>query len=230
MSSFHVVLAAPSTGHCRTQFAFSLARLVGYLSRVKPLPELTDWGYTFSMLEGSSISTNRERIVRQSLADPKVTHLCFMDDDMGFAHDVLHIMAGRRLPLVACNYRMRVPPAEFTATRYDLASRMETTEKSTGLEQAAFTGFGCCLIERSVLEAVPEPRFPILWRNAELDYTTEDLPFFDAVNKLGIKAYVDHDASKRVWHNGNINYVYNENYEAHSGSHGIAPTEALALG
>jgi len=57
------------------------------------------------------------------------------------------------------------------------------------------------------------------------DYSTEDMPFFEQAAKAGFPCYVDHDASKRIWHCGNLNYVWDHDYTALAGSHGIAKNE-----
>ena len=225
MTAFNLVIATPSSGHCRTSFAFSIARLTGYLAQHKPWPELKTWAYDFAMLEGSGISTNRERLTRQALANPDMTHLLWIDDDMGFGADTLNLLARWRQPIVGCNYRTRSPPSEFTALNAAGDARIQTTAQSTGLERASYTGFGFCLIERQVLEAVPEPRYPLLWAPALGDYSTEDMPFFEQAAKAGFACYVDHDASKRIWHCGNLNYVWDHDYTALADSHGIAKNE-----
>jgi hypothetical protein len=221
---FNLVICTPSSGHCRTSFAFSIARLTGYLATHRPWPELTSWSYDFAMLEGSGISTNRERLTRQALANPDTTHVLWIDDDMGFAADTLHLLARWRQPIVGCNYRTRSPPSEFTALNAAETARIQTTAQSSGLEAAAYTGFGFCLIERKVFEVVPEPRYPLLWSPTLGDYSTEDMPFFEKALAAGFNCYVDHDASKKIWHCGNLNYVWNGDYTGHTEMHGIAPS------
>lgn len=216
MNAFNVVVATPSTGQCKTAYAFSLARLVSYFAQNRVLPEVEEQAMDFLLLEGSGISANREDMVRDALAKPDMTHMLWLDDDMGFDMNILHMLASRRHPIVGCNYRMRVPPADFTALNMERNGRIQTAEKSTGLEEAYYIGFGACLVERQVLEAVDEPRFPILYNRETRRYTTEDNPFFVAARAKGFKCFVDHDASKRIWHVGNMNYAWNEDYTAHS--------------
>lgn len=141
-----------------------------------------------------------------------MTHLLWIDEDMGFNMDTLHTMAQRRQPIVGANYRMRKPPADFVAVNKNRTARIQTTEKSFGIEEATYTGFGFCLIDRKVIEAVPRPRYPISYTPETGGYTTEDNPFFIAAGEKGFPCYVDHDASKKVWHNGSINYCWNDDY------------------
>ena len=219
MSDFNVVVCTPSTGHCKSVFAFSLARLVAYFAQHPIYPEASAVQMMdFGMIEGSGISSNRENMVRDALAMDGMTHILFIDEDMGFHLDALHIIARRRHPVVACNYRMRTPPADFTALKLDKSERIQTTKESSGIEEAYYAGFGFCLIERKVFEAIEEPRFMIGYNPVSKGYTTEDHPFFVKAREAGFPCWVDHDASKRVWHRGDINYTWDDDYSGMSKS------------
>jgi len=225
MSNFNVVIATPSTGMCRTTFAFSLARLTAYACTTKVWPEVKNWTIDYQMVQGSGIGGNRESLTDEALSKSGMTHLLWIDEDMGFSFDCLHLLARWRQPIVACNYRTRVPPAVFSAMRADKSGRLETNEQSTGLEPAWFTGFGFCLIERRVLEAIPSPRYQNIWNPEQKGYSTEDAPFFIRAAELGFPCYVDQDASKKVWHCGEMNYRWNEDYTGHAA--GIAASVDL---
>lgn len=209
MDSFFPIVATPTTGLCRTAFAFSLAGMIlhfcthQYAKRQRIATQ---------MIEGSSVSNNREDLVRSALNTEGMTHLLFVDEDMGFGDDVLYIMAQRERPIVSCNYRLRFPPAPFTATRTDL-SRIETTAESHGLEEASYTGFGMCLIERRVLEGISEPRFRVNYNPETKHHGTEDSSFFGLAQSIGFIPLVDHDASRRVYHVGSLAYTWAEKYE-----------------
>lgn len=156
------------------------------------------------------LSANRENHAEEFLKTP-CTHLCFIDADMGFEPEVLHILASRKVPYVGVNYSMKKKAnPEFTAMRLDGKCRLWTGEDSTGLEDANFTGFGLALIERRVIEAIPRPRFLIGYNTAVNVYTTEDAPFCHKVRDAGFPVYVDHDASKLVWHMGRKAYRWQD--------------------
>ena len=223
---FNVVIATPSTGQCKSVFAFSLARLVAYFAQVRVLPEVPEQSMEFLMLEGSGISSNRERLTNMALERPTMTHMLWIDEDMGFTMDTLHTLARRRQPIVGSNYRMRVPPADFVAVSKDLKSRIQTTAESSGLEEASYTGFGFCLVERKVIEALPKPRYLVRYSANADSYTTEDHPFFQAAAEAGFPCFVDHDVSKRIWHQGNMNYMWDEDYSQLSKGF-VKPTDSL---
>ena len=215
--SLSVIIATPSTGICKTAFAFSLARLVAYFAQVRVWPEVDEQRLDFDEIEGSGIGANRDAMVERFLAKEDATHLCFIDDDMVFAPDTLHTLARRRQSIVGVNYRMRQPPATFTALKLARTGRIETTPQVSGLEPAAYTGFGFCLLERRVLETVQRPRFLPIYTD---HYSTEDSPFFAKTEAAGFVCYVDHDASKGVAHRGDLTYRWDEDYTQLGASNG----------
>jgi len=212
MRKLYIGVATPSTGQTKMAYATSLAKMVAYFSNNRLLPDLEEQRMEFLNVEGSCISDNRENLVRQALAIPELTHLLWIDDDMGFHWDTLHVMMARRQPIVACNYRRRVPPGEFTATNVTQTGYIGMDDTSTGLQEAYNCGFGFCLVERRVLEEVTPPRFLIEWMEKDQRYTTEDFPFFSKARKLGFPVYIDLDASKRIWHEGGLGYSWRGNY------------------
>jgi hypothetical protein len=106
-----------------------------------------------------------------------------------------------------------VPPGEFTASGIDGKSYIRVTDESSGLQEAYNCGFGFCLIERKVLEAVPAPRYLLKYAEGDGRYATEDFCFFSQAREdAGFPVYIDLDASKRVWHEGSIAYSWRGNY------------------
>ena len=204
-----LAICTPSTGLCRTAYAYSLARLVMYAAMNRFLPESPQQEVRLLMLEGSGISANREAMVEDALHAGS-THILFLDEDMGFDPDVAHLLFSRRQPIVGCNYPMRVPPPQFTALAMDTTHRIYTGPSSTGLEPAFYIGFGCALIERQVFERIARPRFLIGYNTETHRYSTEDHPFCRKARDAGFVVYVDHDASKKLFHVGNHNYRWNE--------------------
>ncbi len=200
---FDLIIGTASSGNCKAQFAYSLARLAMYFSRVAVYPEIEEQSVEFLSMEGTGVGENREKIVRKFLSTD-ATHLLFIDDDMGFNPDVLHTLASRRQPIVGCNYRRKVPPAEFLAYR---GGEIKTTKESTGIEPVDFLGFGFCLLHRVALEEVQEPRFLHYFEGGQ--YSTEDSAFF---KKCPYVPFVDHDASKKVWHVGNLTFNWADDY------------------
>lgn len=206
----NVVVAVPSYGNTKGVFALSLAKLVAYFAQHRVDPNSPDQAMDFDMREGSGVGSNRDYLVDRALEKPGMTHILFIDEDMMFEPQTLHVLASRKLPIVGCNYRMRNPPAEFTALAIGCEKRLETGPESTGVEECVVMGFGFCLIAREVLEALHRPRFLAFYDDEH--YSTEDTPFFLNARKEGFVAHVDHDASKLIGHRGDITYRWNRTY------------------
>lgn len=197
----------PTTGSCRAEFNLSLANFCLYFMQSAFFP-----GEPQSILlrqwNSSCISQGRESLVMDSLAS-ECTHVLFIDEDMGFQQDVVHGMMRRRLPIVACNYKMRFEGMPFAALTQDLQHRIATTEESPELEPCGNVGFGLCLIERKVFEAVAQPWFSLVWHPDVKLYTTEDLGFWQRCADAGFTPMVDHVASRKVEHIGAFRYRWN---------------------
>lgn len=206
---FKLCILVPTTGLCRAAFTFSLANLVMHYAQNRIFPDSDKQSLNIEPVEGSGISANRERLVAGALTGD-TTHILFIDEDMGFAPDTLHLLASRKKPIVGCNYKMRVKGKGFTALAPDKKTRIETTEDSTGLEECHYTGFGFCLIERWVFEKIERPWFLIGYNTETNTYTTEDAGFARRIEEAGIPWYVDHDASKKVLHWGNYAYSWKD--------------------
>jgi hypothetical protein len=191
------------------EYTYSLAKLIMYFTKNRLLPECNTQQIDFHSIEGSGISANRERLVVNAL-NTKCTHILFIDEDMGFAPNTLHVLASRRQKIVGCNYPMRGPTQSFTALNMDKKTRIFTGKDSTGIEPCFYTGFGFCLIERIVFETMKQPWFPFGYNAEGKYYTTEDAVFATYLHQTDIPWYVDHDASKLISHVGNHKFLWNE--------------------
>ena len=211
MKQFKLCILVPTTGICRAPFTFSLANLIIYYAQNRIYENVSDQLLNVEPIEGSGISANRERLVAGALKGD-TTHILFIDEDMSFAPNTLHMLAAREKPIVGCNYKMRIAGKGFTALAPNKTSRIITTEESTGLEECHYTGFGFCLIERWVFEKVERPWFLIGYNTETHTYTTEDAGFAHRIENMGIPWYVDHDASKKVLHWGNHAYSWKEKH------------------
>jgi hypothetical protein len=140
-----------------------------------------------------------------------VTHVLFIDDDMGFGANCLSLMLARREPIVIANYRRKTPPWAFTCRRMegDKAVEVPTGFGNHGLEEVSFGGFGFCLIEVGILRQLKKPRFLNRWIEHQQIISTEDYPFFQAIHDANLaKVYVDHDVSHYVAHIGDYAYKF----------------------
>ena len=206
----NVMVGVPTAGRVTLHCARGLLLLMDEM-RKNILYEETKQQTAFVNFQQSSvIAASRERMGEDALR-MSCTHLLFVDDDMHFEPDAVGILAARREPIVGVNYRLRYPPAPFAAKALaDPERSVATTAESTGLEPIDYIGFGLCLIETRVFQALPQPWF--LPQYVAGKHTTEDLPFFRKAREHGFPTYVDHDASKRVGHVGECVYTWDRNY------------------
>ncbi len=203
-----VMIGTPSAGIVHAAYAMSLTKMVLYYLQTPILGmEQEPREMQAMMMVGANIGQNREIIVQHAI-EGDCSHVLWIDDDMSFQPDCLNIAAMRQMPIVVGNYRRKVPPGRFTARNADNTASIETTKDSRSLEECSFGGFGFCLVERKVFEAIPLPRFLMYYDHAGKTYTTEDKPWFEAATKAGFKAYVDHDLSKKLRHNGTFSYSW----------------------
>ena len=207
------MIATPSAGFVHADYCASLTKMILYFLQHPILGnEKEPREMMFTMMVGANIGQNREQIVEGALEND-CTHVLFLDDDMGFSHDCLNMAAMRRMPIVIGNYRRKVFPGLFTARNADNTASIQTKEDSTSLEECSFGGFGFALIERQVFEAIPLPRFLMIYDAASKTYSTEDLPFYAAATKAGFQTWVDHDLSKKLRHNGSFQYTWDTEFE-----------------
>jgi hypothetical protein len=191
-----IVVCIPTAGMVPIEFAISVAgMLLKTTSGVPTRPEATIF-LSMNTNVSSVIHSNREMGVASAL-EQGATHVLFLDDDMQFEPNILEVLLGRRQPVVAVNYAIKKKPIEFVAVGLD-GRRIVTHEKSTGLQEIQYTGFGVSLFEAHVFRKVPHPWFQPRYVPDAGCYTTEDLPFYEKVREAGIPCYVDHDASKLV--------------------------------
>jgi hypothetical protein len=206
----NVMIATPSAGIVHANYAMSLVGLCLYYYNTPVLGrEKEERNLHSLMMVGASIGENRDKIVNEAIKKD-CSHVLFIDDDMGFDSDCLNIALMRRMPIVLANYRRKSPAATFTAWNDETNSCIETTPEKDSLEKCTFGGFGFCLIERQVLDAVPMPRFLARYEPDHQTYTTEDRPFYEAALAAGFPAFVDHRISKKVTHNGSYTYKWND--------------------
>lgn len=209
---FNCVVISPSAvGLPRMAFAHSLFNLLTYFSHVPVDPEDGHQALRHDYIEGSGVGEAYELLVAKWLEQDDVTHILTVEEDMAFEADVLHLLAKHKLSIVGCNYPKRVKGKGFTALGPDRKTRVVTSESSTGLEECYYSGFGVCLFERRVFEAVARPWFLIGCDMKTFKYSTQDGMFAQRLHdETDIKWYVDHDASKRVYHIGSYNYSYKD--------------------
>lgn len=204
-----VAVLMPTTGLVRAECALSMIRLAWDFQTNQVYPG-QEQRISFDQWQSSCIANAREQLVANAISRG-CSHVLFVDEDIGFAPELLRKLLLREQPIIACNYRIRFDHFGFCAVNPTLDERIPTMTESTGLQECGFAGFGFCLIERNVFKALPQPWFPQQWHEESRAHTTEDIAFFMAARAVGFIPMIDHDASKEIVHVGNYRYRWDEN-------------------
>lgn len=174
MSTVPGLLGVPVREWIWTQSAIAIHRV-----QLPPGSGLTLHGDRTS----SSIAFNRNTIVKTFLSQPRFRWLLFCDSDMVPPADIAHrlLSHGEERDIIAAPYYGRHAP------HYPVWTELEQPEpESTALREVALAGFGCVLLQRRVLEAMPAP-----WFEHPIPGSEEDLVFCRKARALGFRIYLD---------------------------------------
>lgn len=201
-------------GHPKAKFIESLATMIDHTHRCKFDGEIK---IDTLIGQGALIADLRMKILADAMKDSP-THILWIDDDMGFPEDSLVRLLNHNKPIVGVNYPRRRIPAGPVARKLDDSGWLYTTEESSGLEQALFTGMGLVLVNAGVIDALEAaeklPCFDTYYDKSNPDWgprgrlTGEDYHFFKVCREIGVDLWIDHDLSKQVVHMGDYPYNY----------------------
>ena len=189
-------------------WAYDYGHLIGkFISTGGYVPEI-DKSYSLSLnwCQTSILPEGRWRLV-EDLKQKGCEKVLWVDTDMRFPKEALHMLLRHNQPIVGVNYVSRRPPFRFTAATLDNRV-METKPGQTGLEEASHIGFGCVLTDISVF---PEtPCFAFEWYFDEEEHRWkvigEDVWFAREARARGHKIFVDHELSNAIGHIGEFEY------------------------
>lgn len=179
-----VLIATPAYGgSVFVAYHDSVLRTLAYFQR-----EFPGIAFESSILSLSMVTVARNILASQVLADDTLTHLLFIDADMGFAPSLIAKMLAFRKPVVGivapqrrldyeAYHRVRAQVeaplmARLVANDYVAGDGAVVVERGPagqpeievvdGFVRVTRTGTGILLVERAVLEAMRQ-RFPELW-------------------------------------------------------------------
>lgn len=198
-----VAVLIPSRGSNVSEFTFDLAQMLALTSVSPPVVERR-LEYVLKRKGGTYVDINRCELVQDAFKDPDVTHILWLDDDMGFPADTMLHLLSRNMPFVGANYSRRKFPLEHVAVKHvgPPGVKLVTNRESKGVEQCEAIGFGVCLIRRDVIESVEFPWFDQHWDKANRRWVGEDVDFCLRATAAGFPPFVDHDLSQQVTHHG----------------------------
>lgn len=187
-----VMVAIPCGEMVHADFAYDLARMVGYTTWVRPSLEVLLYH-----LKGTYLPRARATLVNEALT-LGCSHILWLDSDMRFPKDTLLRLVGHGQAIVAANYPTRQPP--FIPTAMDTA--YQPVFEGEGLTDVRACGMGVMLTACDVFRTIGKPYFAIGYNKKADDYAGEDAFFCEAARKEGLRVQIDWALSKEVAHCG----------------------------
>lgn len=158
----------------------------------------------------SILPDGRQKIVEVCKKQNR-SHILWIDTDMVFPVEVIHLLMRHGQKIVGANYPSRRAPFKFTAGTLD-NKWLETKPDSDGLIEVGHVGMGCVLTDISVFEG-DGPWFQFDWRrNDENEWTPigEDVFFCREARARGHKIFVDQELSRSMGHIGEFTFTAEE--------------------
>ena len=206
-----VLVAVPCGDQVQTQFAFSMARMMGYTVGTIVGPGLPLEWLNVAYQPGTLIAPQRRDLVKLAL-ELGATHVLWVDSDTSFPKDALNRLLARDkdyIGIVQSGRRMPFAPTAFVWENPERPTPIFVYPDSTGVLRVDAMGFGFTLCRTEVFRAVPEPWFPIFWgklANGTWAINGEDVSFQELARKAGYELYVDLDLSRDCGHIGTMEY------------------------
>lgn len=210
----NLAIAFPCHDRVHASFAAHLARMTGMFvgQAFGPIPGHDIYpavGVVYCMT--SILPDGRQKIVEKCKEQGR-THIIWLDTDMVFPAETIHLLMRHGKKIVGANYPTRRPPFKFTASTLDNVT-LETRPDSDGLVEVGHVGMGCVLTDISVFEN-GGPWFQFDWHKPEDtgQWTPigEDVFFCREVRARGHKIYVDQELSRSIGHVGEFTYSAEE--------------------
>jgi len=201
-----ILIAVPSTGDWKSGTAMSVALAMQHFMRAKYDGEkdVTVAGITSSILPEA-----RQRLVGEAWK-MEATHILFVDSDMIFPADAIVRLVQHGMPIVGCNYSRKALTGVPTAYVEDDThiGHLYNEEDDEGLRPVKHMGFGLCLIDVRVFEAIDFPFFMFEPTKDGFKFKGEDVYFFEKCRKAGLTPMVDTGLSEEVKHVGDFEYTH----------------------
>jgi hypothetical protein len=135
----HIAVAYPSRGTGHDPTIFGVIREI----------EAGGYPHTWCPAFYLPIPDAHNDATRQALADPRVTHVWYLENDHLLPLGILDALLAADAPIAAAEYRMR--------------NGLSTVIRD-GHGEVVLVGLGCTLVRREVLAAIPDPPFVVQTR------------------------------------------------------------------
>lgn len=195
-------------------WAYDYGHLVAHFVATGGYVPETGKSYSLALnwCQTSILPEGRHRLVEDMHAKG-VAKVLWVDTDMRFPKQGLHMLLRHDQSIVGVNYVSRRPPFRFTAATVD-EQILETKPGHTGLEEVGHVAFGFCLTDMSVFgdpsSSAHAPMFNFDWYFCEerkrWTIIGEDVSFCREARARGHKVYVDQELSASIGHIGEFEY------------------------
>jgi hypothetical protein len=187
-----VMVAVPCGEMVQADFAYDLARMVGYTTLTRPAIQVLLYH-----IKGTYLPRARATLANEAVAQG-CSHILWLDSDMRFPKDTLLRLLEHGQAVVAANYPTRQPPFLPTAMDNDY----QPVYTGEGLAEVRACGMGVMLTSCEVFHKIGKPYFALGYNKKSDDYVGEDVFFCEAVRKAGLRVQVDWALSAEVAHCG----------------------------
>lgn len=190
-------------------WAYDYGHLIGkFISSGGHVPETGEhFGLSLNWCQTSMLPEGRHKLV-EDMKNKGVAKILWIDTDMRFPKEGLHMLLRHNVPIVGVNYVTRRPPFRFTAATLD-NQYLETKPGSLGLVEVGHIGFGFLLTDMAVFDGGDGPYFAFDWYRDEQGVWRqigEDVFFCREARARGHKIYVDQELSCAIGHIGEFEY------------------------
>lgn len=153
---------------------------------------------------GSAAVKARNSVIKKVLREG-YDYVLFVDDDHILPHDIVQRLLSHQKSLVSALYVRRISP--FSPLIFDRLDAGRILQKGeSGLSKTMYTGCGCLLVSRQVLEEMRLTPDDDLWfaygQFGKPDLAQPDFYFFEKARQAGHPVYIDLDA--RIGHIGEV--------------------------
>lgn len=209
MSRLDVLVGICANETWKSAFGMSLVQLVAdFASKYEGFEEQR---IRLRMKEGSILPNMREELAQNAL-EIGATHLLFLDTDQTFPQNTLRRLLKWHESIVACNIATKQFPTCPTARLFNKKNPkgdlLLTWKDSVGLEPVWRIGTGVMLVETRVFRKIPEPWFPVVWKDEAKKFQGEDWGFCEKAEAYGFRFMVDQSLSWEIGHVGQQNFKH----------------------
>lgn len=189
-----IVIATPVKDITCAGYTYDLAQMLCHEYRAGRFPIYT--------ISPGVILCNQRELLAQVAVDQGASHVLFVDSDIRFPPDALHLLMDRSHDIIGANYLQRTQ-IEWTARK---DGEFVSSEGSRTVQSVDTIGLGLTLIRAEVFKALSHPWFDMPWDAKSGKHTGEDVYFCGLARRHGFKVFVDHDLSQHVRHIGSVEF------------------------